>query len=120
MNSVCINIDDPNDNNQYRLTNGFDSAGYGERAVAETYEAYLHRYLYHPESKNRPNGRRCAMLTGGLLGGCTSLREERHRIGKDVDRRWEEGDVLEAARRRPIEYQRTSSRAGEPLVEPSL
>jgi hypothetical protein len=49
MNSVCINIDDPNDNNQYRLTNGFDWAGYGERAVAETYEAYLHRYLYHPE-----------------------------------------------------------------------
>jgi hypothetical protein len=60
------------------------------------------------------------MLTRGLLGGCTSLREGRHRIGKEVDRRWEEGDVLEAARRRPIEYQRTSSRTGEPLVEPSL
>jgi len=39
---------------------------------------------------------------------------------KEVDRRWEEGDVLEAARQRPIEYERASSRAGESLVEPGL
>src|SRR5215472_17815923 len=45
---------------------------------------------------------------------------KRHRIGKEVDRRWEEGDVLEAARLRPIEYERASRRAAEPLVEPGL
>jgi len=44
----------------------------------------------------------------------------RHRIGKEVDRRWEEGDVLEAARLRPIEYERASRRATESLVEPGL
>lgn len=121
MNLVCINIDDPKDKNQYRLTNAFDSAGYGERAVAETYEAYLHRYLYHPESKSLgPSGRRCGMLTRGLLGRTHISAGRRHRIGKEVDRRWEEGDVLEAARRRPIDYRPTSSRGGEALLEPSL
>ena len=44
----------------------------------------------------------------------------RHRIGKEVDRRWEEGDVLEAARLRPIEYERASRRTAESLVEPGL
>jgi hypothetical protein len=121
MNSVCINIDDSNDKNQYRLTNAFDSTEYGARAVAETYEAYLHRYLYHPESKSLgPSGRRCGMLTFGLLGRMHIIAGRRHRIGKEVDRRWEEGDVLEAARLRPIEYERASRRAPESLVEPGL
>lgn len=120
MNLACINIDDPNDKKQYRLTNAFDSRGYGERAVAETYETYLHRYLYHPESKSVGlTGRRCGMLTFGLLGRTRIIAGKRHRIGKEVDRRWEEGDVLEAERRL-IQYDRASSRMGEPLAEPSL
>jgi len=36
---------------------------------------------------------------------------ERHRIGKEVDRRWEEGDDLEAMHQTPIEYTRKASRA---------
>jgi hypothetical protein len=121
MNLVSINIDDPNDNNQYRLTNAFDSAQYGECPVAETYEAYLHRYLYHPESKSlSPSGKRCGMLTFGLLGRMHIIAGRRRRFGKEVDRRWEEGDVLEAARLRPIEYERAPRRAAESLVEPGL
>ena len=49
-----------------------------------------------------------------MIGG------ERHRIGKEVDRRWEEGDDLDAMRQTPIEYTRRASRAREPLVRPSL
>ena len=45
---------------------------------------------------------------------------QRHRIGKKVDRRWEEGDDLDAMRQTPIEYTRRASRAREPLVQPSL
>jgi hypothetical protein len=42
-------------------------------------------------------------------------------IGKEVDRRWEEGDDLEAMRQTPIEYTRKASRAPrEQLVHPSL
>ena len=44
-----------------------------------------------------------------------------HHIGKEVDRRWEEGDDLEAMRQTPIEYTRRASRATrEPLMQPSL
>ena len=121
INSVCLNIDEPKDKNQYRLTNAFDSRQYGERAVAETYEGYLHRYLYHPESKSlAPSGIPCGMLTFGLLGRIHIIAGKRHRIGKEVDRRWEEGDVLEATRLRPIEYERASRRAAESLAEPGL
>ena len=121
LKSVCINADDLNDKNQYPLTNAFDSAQYGKRAVADTYQAYLHRYLYHPESKSLgPSGRRCGILTFGLLGRMHIIAGKRRRIGKEVDRHWEEGDVLEAARLRPIEYERASSRVAESLVDPSL
>ena len=42
-----------------------------------------------------------------------------HHIGKEVDRRWEEGDDLEAMRQTPIEYTRKASRARETLIQPS-
>jgi hypothetical protein len=46
---------------------------------------------------------------------------QHHRIGKEVDRRWEEGDDLDAMRQTPIEYTRKGSRAPrEPLIQPSL
>jgi len=52
---------------------------------------------------------------GYVIGG------KHHRIGKEVDRRWEEGDDLDATRQTPIEYTRKASRAPhEPLIQPSL
>lgn len=40
---------------------------------------------------------------------------------KEVDRRWEEGDDLDAMRQTPIEYTRKASRAPhEPLIQPNL
>jgi hypothetical protein len=45
---------------------------------------------------------------------------KRHRIGKEVDRRWEEGDDLDAMHQTSIEYTRRASRAREPLIQPSL
>jgi len=45
---------------------------------------------------------------------------KRHHIGKEVDRRWEEGDDLDAMRQTSIEYTRRASRAREPQLQPSL
>ena len=42
-----------------------------------------------------------------------------HRIGKEVDRRWEEGDDLDAMRQTPIEYTRKASRGRDTLIQPS-
>lgn len=42
-------------------------------------------------------------------------------IGKEVDRKWKEGDDLDAMRQAPIEYTRKASRSPrEPLMQPSL
>lgn len=118
---MCINIDNLKDEKLYRITTDADGPGYGERAVIDTYEARLYRYLYHPESKSiAPNGQRCRSHTRGLLRREHIVAGKHCRIGKEVDRRWEEGDNLEVARQRPIEYERTTSRVAEPTVRPSL
>ena len=101
--------------------NTFDSPHFGERPIVETFEELLHRYFYHPESKSLgPDGEPCQRKTRGRLQRPHVIRGKRHRIGKEVDRRWEEGDDLEAMHQTPIEYTRRASRAHEPLIQPSL
>ncbi|MGI9101076.1 MAG: hypothetical protein ACR2IF_01410 [Terriglobales bacterium] len=107
MNSVCINIDDPNDFGEYRLTAQFNSPEFGQCAVVDTLQNLLHWYLHHPESKSlAPTGERCRYNTRGLLQRAHIVVGNVHRIGKDTDRRWEEGDDLESQRFHPIEYER--------------
>ena len=120
--SVCFNIDDPNDAREYRLGARFDSPHFGERAIVETFEELLHRYFYHPESKSLgPDGEPCQRKTRGRLLRPHVIGGKHHRIGKEVDRRWEEGDDLDAMRQTPIEYTRKASRAPrEPMMQPSL
>ena len=94
---------------------------FGERAIVETFEGLLHRYFYHPESKSLgPDGEPCQQKTRGRLRRPYVIGGKHHRIGKEVDRRWEEGDDLDAMRQSPIEYTRRASRAREPLIQPSL
>jgi hypothetical protein len=59
-------------------------------------------------------------MTRGRLRRPYVIGGKRHRIGKEVDRRWEEGDDLDAMRQAPIEYTRKASRTREQLVQPSL
>jgi hypothetical protein len=120
--SVCFNIDDPKDALEYRLRTRFDSPHFGERAIVETFEELLQRYFYHPESKSLgPDGEPCQQKTRGRLLRPHVIGGKRHRIGKEVDRRWEEGDDLDAMRQTPIEYTHKASRAlRELLVQPSL
>lgn len=92
MDAVCFNIDDPNDAREYRLGTTFDSPHFGERPIVETFEELLHRYFYHPESKSLgPDGEPSQPKTRGRLLRPHIIGGKRHRIGKEVDRRWEEG-----------------------------
>ena len=120
IDSVCFNIDDPNDAREYRLGTRFDSPHFGERAIVETFEELLHRYFYHPESKSLgPDGEPCQQNTRGRLRRPYVIGGKHYHIGKEVDRRWEEGDDLDAMRQTPIEYTRKASRARETLIQPS-
>ena len=119
MDSVCINIDDSRGRTRYRFTTSFESAAYGERAVVATFGALLHDYLRHPESKSlAPNGESCRPETVGLLQRAHIIGGKHRRIGKEVDRRWEEGDDLDAIRQRPIEYQAIRAKPGDATAIP--
>lgn len=112
IDSVCINIADSNDNKEYRLTTDFNSPGYGKRAVVDTFENLLYRYLQHPEAKSlAPDGGPCRADTRGLLQRAHIIAGKHCRIGKESDRRWEEGDDFESLQRRPIEYEPKATRA---------
>ena len=77
--------------------------------------------LLSPGVKESRSGRRTMPTkTRGRLRRPHVIGGEHHRIGKEVDRRWEEGDDLDAMHQTPIEYTRRASRAREPLIQPSL
>jgi hypothetical protein len=122
IDAVCFNIDNPHDARAYKLGITFDSPHFGEPAIVETFEELLHRYFSHPESKSLgPDGEPCQPKTRGRLLRPHLIGGKHHRIGKEVDRRWEEGDDLDAMRQTHIEYTRKASRAPhESLVQPSL
>jgi len=115
----CFNIDDRNDAKEYRLGTRFDSPQFGERPIAETFEELLYRYFHHPESKSLgPDGEPCQRKTRGHLDRPHVIGGQRHRIGKEVDRRWEESDDLDSLRQAPNEFTRAASRTTGSTVIP--
>jgi len=125
IDSQCINIADPSDVTKYKITTEFNSPEYGKRAVIDTFKNLLYRYLQHPEAKSlAPDGGPCQPDTRGLLQRAHIIAGKHRRIGKESDRRWEEGDSFESLQRRPTEYQPTAmktastgqSKASETLI----
>ncbi len=106
----CINIGNPDDQHKYKLTTSFTTPEFGERAVLSTFEDLLHRYLRHPEAKSlAPDGGPCKPETQGLLQRAHIVAGRHRRIGKEHDRKWEEGDDLESLIYEPIEYESPDS-----------
>jgi hypothetical protein len=103
----CINIGDPKDRHRYGLTTSFTSSEFGNRAVVETFENLFYRYMQHPEAKSLgPDGKPCKGDTRGLLGRAHIIAGKHRQIGKESDRRWEEGDDLESLIYVPVEYKK--------------
>jgi len=68
-------------------------------------EDLLNRYPLHPESKSLgSDGTPCGSCTRGLLQRAHIIAGRHRRIGKESDRRWEEGDELESLSYAPIEF----------------
>jgi hypothetical protein len=119
IDSVCVNIGDPEDAKTYKIITDFGSPEYGKRAVIATFEDLLYRYMRHPEAKSlAPDGGPCKSGTHGLLQRAHITAGEFHRIGKESDRRWEEGDDLESLMREPIDYDRDSKVSSEGIAKP--
>jgi hypothetical protein len=110
MGAACFNIDDLNDAREYTLGTSFDSHDFGERLIVETFEELLRRYFYYPETKSLgPDGQQWQRKTQGRLLRTHVILGKRHRIGKEVDRRWK-GDDLKAMHQTLIEYPRRARR----------
>ena len=110
INSVCINIADSGDHREYKLTTDFLSPEYGKRAVVDTFENLLYEYIQHPEAKSlAPDGSPSDSNTRGLLGRAHIVAGKHRRIGKESDRRWEEGDDLESLLYQPVEFERNAA-----------
>jgi hypothetical protein len=102
----CINIGDPQDQRRYELTTRFNSSEYGKRAIVEIFDDLFYRYMLHREAKSlSPDGTTCKADTRGLLGRAHIIAGRHRRIGKETDRRWEEGDDLESLMYVPVEYE---------------
>ncbi len=87
------------DPTRYRLITDWTSPEFGKRdtAIAETYKNLLYRYMFHPEAKSLgPDGKPCGRETRGLLQRTHVIAGKHRRIGKEADRRWEEGDDFES------------------------
>jgi hypothetical protein len=104
----CINIADPNDRKVHKLSTSFTSREYGKGAVLEILEDLRYRYPLHlhPEAKSLGfDGRPSESTTRGLLKRARSIAANHRRIGKESDRRWEEGAELESLSYVPIEFE---------------
>jgi hypothetical protein len=105
-----INISNADDQNLYKLTTSFTSPEYGRRAVVDTFANLLYRYVRHPEAKSlAPDGGPCRPETRGLLQRAHIVADRHRRIGKEFDRKWEEGDAFESLTYEPIEYKGVDS-----------
>jgi len=102
----CINIAARNDRSIYKLSTSFTSPEYGRRAILEVFEDLFYRYPQHPEAKSlSSDGTPCTAETRGLLQRAHIVAGKHRRIGKESDRRWEEGADLESLAYVPMEFE---------------
>jgi hypothetical protein len=66
-----------------------------DKVIPETFQTILRLYFCRPESKSlAPDGSRCASDTHGLLKRASIVAGEIIPVGKETDRRWEQGEDL--------------------------
>jgi hypothetical protein len=117
---ACINIAGANDRAVYKLSTSFTSREYGKRAVLEVFEDLLYRYPQHPEAKSLgSDGSPCDSATRGLLRRAHVIAGKHRRIGKEHERRWEEGDDLESLEFVPVEYEMPGAKRKDTQLVPA-
>ena len=96
----CINVCD---GKTYRLATSQSSKL--DKAIPQTFGYILRLYPYHPESKSlAPDGTPCSATTRGLLQRASVAADKFRYVGKETDRRWEQGEDLSLTSFSPVEY----------------
>jgi hypothetical protein len=77
-----------------------------DKVIPRTYGHVLHLYTKHPEAKSlAPDGTPCTCETCGLLQRSSVIAASRRYVGKETDRRWEQGEDLSLVEFKAVEYQ---------------
>jgi|SRR5580658_1381335 hypothetical protein len=100
MDAECINVCD---GKSYRLAPRQSSKL--DKVIPQTFGYLLRLYRHHPESKSlAPDGTTCSGNTCGLLRRASVTAIKARYVGKETDRRWEQGEDLSLVRFTPVEY----------------
>ncbi len=79
--------------------------GKQDKVVPESFRIILRHYLRRPESKSlAPDGSQCIADTQGLLGRSSIVAGEIIPVGKETDRRWEQGEDMSLVDFKVLEY----------------
>jgi len=80
-------------------------SGKQDQVVLESFRIILRLYLRRPESKSlAPDGTPCAADTRGLLQRASVVAGEIIPVGKETDRRWEQGEDMSMLDFTVLEY----------------
>jgi hypothetical protein len=111
-----INVHD--DEKRYRL--GQPGRRLPSQAEPQTIGDVVRRYRWHPEAKSlAPDGTACNRKTEGLLKRTPVIAEGQPRyIGKETDRRWEQGEDISMLDSEVLEY--TPNETTRLLADPDL
>jgi hypothetical protein len=80
-------------------------SGKQNKVVPESLRIILRLYLRHPESKSlAPDGSPCVAETRGLLGRTSVVAGKIIPVGKETDRRWEQGEDMSLLDFKVLQY----------------
>ncbi len=103
LKSECINIFD---GKVYQLA--LEQTAHLDKVIPRTYAHVLYLYTKHPEAKSlAPDGTPCVCDTRGLLQRSSVVVASRRYVGKETDRRWEQGEDLSLVEFTSFEYQQS-------------
>ena len=93
-----------------------------DKVIPRTYAQVLYLYTKHPEAKSlAPGGTPCTCDTQGLLLRSSVVAASRRYVGKETDRRWEQGEDLSLVEFKSFEYQQSKQVvAGEDIKKDIL
>jgi hypothetical protein len=102
----CVNI---YDGKKYRMVNYNNEKNSPDNVVFPLqFERLLVQYQEHPEAKSlAPDGTPCKSDTKGVLKRAHIVAGELRYIGKETDRKWEEGDDVSVLEFKATEYGRS-------------
>jgi hypothetical protein len=91
------------DGKSYRLA--LSQSGSLDKVIPQTFGYVLRLYPCHPESKSlAPDGTPCGASTRGLLQRASVTAVTSRYVGKETDRRWEQGEDLSLVSFTQVEY----------------